>query len=294
MERTGEARKPSIALEEPGARRRPRATSSSIRRTGPSRRDDDRGRRAAGRAAVPRPRPHRPRHRDHRPRDADVVFAGDLVENGARPVRRRRLPARLGRDSGGPRRARRPGDGVIVPGHGDHAGRAFADAQAAAFARTRRARPRGPRRLAAASTTRSPRSRSPDYPTRSRLAPAFAAGPEAARRASSTDRPRLGRHVRDRTTQRPRAEPATIPSRAGSSVSRVTSCDVLAEGARAQVGGEPVPECRRRRPISTVTESIPSSATAAQDEREDGRLELRAAGVAARRDRGPGLSVRST
>ncbi len=64
----------------------------------------------------------------------DVVWAGDLVENGAVPffgdgypldwvATSAALAAMVDRDRG-----------VIVPGHGDHAGRAFADAQAAGFA----------------------------------------------------------------------------------------------------------------------------------------------------------------
>jgi glyoxylase-like metal-dependent hydrolase (beta-lactamase superfamily II) len=62
---------------------------------------------------------------------ADVVFAGDLVEGGAIPFYNDGYPldwpataeALVGLVSG-----------IIVPGHGDHAGRAFAVAQAAAIA----------------------------------------------------------------------------------------------------------------------------------------------------------------
>jgi len=64
----------------------------------------------------------------------DVLFAGDLLENGSVPffgdafafdwqATAAALAVRVDRQSG-----------VVVPGHGDHAGRGFADAQAAAFA----------------------------------------------------------------------------------------------------------------------------------------------------------------
>ncbi len=66
---------------------------------------------------------------------ADVVFAGDLVEGGSVPFFGDGYPldwpaaaeALAGLVSG-----------IIVPGHGDHAGRAFAVAQAAAIASDRR------------------------------------------------------------------------------------------------------------------------------------------------------------
>ena len=63
--------------------------------------------------------------------DAAVVFAGDLLEGGAVPFFGDAYPLDW------PETAFRLAElpfGVVVPGHGDHAGRRFADEQAAAFA----------------------------------------------------------------------------------------------------------------------------------------------------------------
>lgn len=62
---------------------------------------------------------------------ADVVFAGDLVENGAVPFYGDGYP--LDWPATSQALAGLVG-GIVVPGHGNHAGRAFADAQAAAIA----------------------------------------------------------------------------------------------------------------------------------------------------------------
>jgi glyoxylase-like metal-dependent hydrolase (beta-lactamase superfamily II) len=64
----------------------------------------------------------------------DVVFAGDLLENGAVPFYGDAYPADWGATA-----ARLAGlvdrdGGVVVPGHGDHAGREFAETQAASIA----------------------------------------------------------------------------------------------------------------------------------------------------------------
>lgn len=62
--------------------------------------------------------------------DADVVFAGDLIEGGAVPFYNDGYPLDW------PETASRLAElvsGTVVPGHGDHAGRAFADQQADAF-----------------------------------------------------------------------------------------------------------------------------------------------------------------
>jgi glyoxylase-like metal-dependent hydrolase (beta-lactamase superfamily II) len=74
-------------------------------------------------------------HTDHdivvRPADAGVLFAGDLLENGAVPYFGDGYPLDW------PETAYRVAElvtNVVVPGHGDHAGPAFADAQAAALA----------------------------------------------------------------------------------------------------------------------------------------------------------------
>ena len=63
--------------------------------------------------------------------DAGVVFAGDLVENGAVPSYGDAYP--LDWPETVSRLAELP-FGVVVPGHGDHAGRGFADAQVIAIA----------------------------------------------------------------------------------------------------------------------------------------------------------------
>ncbi len=74
-------------------------------------------------------------HTDHdivvRVPDAGVVFAGDLLENGAVPFFGDAYPLDW------PETALRVAElvsNVVVPGHGDHAGPAFADAQAVAIA----------------------------------------------------------------------------------------------------------------------------------------------------------------
>lgn len=62
--------------------------------------------------------------------DAGVLFAGDLLENGAVPFFGDAYPLDW------PETALRVAElvvGVVVPGHGDHADRAFAESQAAAF-----------------------------------------------------------------------------------------------------------------------------------------------------------------
>ncbi len=62
----------------------------------------------------------------------DVLFAGDMLENGAVPFFGDGYPI----DWAATAAAIVPlvGDGVVVPGHGDHAGRDFAERQATAFA----------------------------------------------------------------------------------------------------------------------------------------------------------------
>jgi len=74
-------------------------------------------------------------HTDHdiviRVADAGVLFAGDLVENGAVPYFGDGYPLDWPETAF---RVAELGVGVIVPGHGDHAGRAFADAQANSIA----------------------------------------------------------------------------------------------------------------------------------------------------------------
>jgi glyoxylase-like metal-dependent hydrolase (beta-lactamase superfamily II) len=61
-----------------------------------------------------------------------VLWAGDLLEGGAVPFFGDGYP--LDWPATATALAELVGDGVVVPGHGDHAGRAFADSQAASFA----------------------------------------------------------------------------------------------------------------------------------------------------------------
>jgi glyoxylase-like metal-dependent hydrolase (beta-lactamase superfamily II) len=63
----------------------------------------------------------------------DVVFAGDLLENGAVPFYGDAYPIDWATTAAGLARLVAPDRGVVVPGHGDHAGRAFADGQAASI-----------------------------------------------------------------------------------------------------------------------------------------------------------------
>ena len=85
----------------------------------------------AARAALRRARPHRPRH-PHRGPGTDVLFAGDLVEQGNVPFFGDGYPLDW---VGTSATVASLVTGTIVPGHGDHAGRAFADAQATSIAR---------------------------------------------------------------------------------------------------------------------------------------------------------------
>jgi glyoxylase-like metal-dependent hydrolase (beta-lactamase superfamily II) len=64
----------------------------------------------------------------------DVLFAGDLLENGAVPTFGDAYPIDWATTAAELARLIEPDRGVVVPGHGDHAGRAFADAQAASIA----------------------------------------------------------------------------------------------------------------------------------------------------------------
>jgi glyoxylase-like metal-dependent hydrolase (beta-lactamase superfamily II) len=63
----------------------------------------------------------------------DVVFAGDLFENGAVPFYGDADAIEWGATAAQLAWIVDPDRGVVVPGHGDHAGRAFADAQAASI-----------------------------------------------------------------------------------------------------------------------------------------------------------------
>ncbi len=130
MERTGEARKPEIAREEPGL-----ATDLAQVVIDPP------DRTFAESATIEvggRPLDLRYLGRGHTDHDiviavpgADVLFAGDLVEQGNVPFFGDGYPLDWVATSA----AIVPlVSGVIVPGHGDHAGPAFAQSQAASFA----------------------------------------------------------------------------------------------------------------------------------------------------------------
>jgi glyoxylase-like metal-dependent hydrolase (beta-lactamase superfamily II) len=130
MQRTGEARKPAIAAEEPTLADQ----LAEIVIDPPDRTFADQttisvgGRevvlRFLGRA-----------HTDHDividVPDADVLFAGDIIEQGAVPFFGDGYPLDWVATSAAVVPLVR---GVVVPGHGDHGGRGFAEAQAVSFA----------------------------------------------------------------------------------------------------------------------------------------------------------------
>ena len=64
----------------------------------------------------------------------DIVFAGDLVENGNVPFFGDAYPLDWPATVAALAVRVEPDGGVVVPGHGDHGGRALADAQAASLA----------------------------------------------------------------------------------------------------------------------------------------------------------------
>ena len=64
----------------------------------------------------------------------DVLFAGDLLENGAVPFYGDAYPADWATTAARLAGLVDPDRGVVVPGHGDHAGRDFADGQAVSIA----------------------------------------------------------------------------------------------------------------------------------------------------------------
>ena len=64
----------------------------------------------------------------------DVLFAGDLLENGAVPWYSDGYPTDWAETAARLAGLVDPARGVVVPGHGDHAGRDFVDGQAASIA----------------------------------------------------------------------------------------------------------------------------------------------------------------
>jgi glyoxylase-like metal-dependent hydrolase (beta-lactamase superfamily II) len=133
MERTGERRKPAIAADEPELAEE----LAEVVIDPPDRTFDD----ATTIQVGGRPVELRFLGRGHTDHDAvvlvpgtDVVWAGDLVEQGNVPFFGDGYPLDWVATAAALADLVDPTRGVIVPGHGDHAGRAFAEAQAASFA----------------------------------------------------------------------------------------------------------------------------------------------------------------
>ena len=133
MERTGEARKPTIEAETPELA----GQLAEIVVDPPDRTFDGEATVEVGGREVSL----RYLGRGHTDHDTvvsvpgtDVVFAGDLLENGAVPFYGDAYPIDWAATAAQLARIVEPDRGVVVPGHGDHAGRAFAEAQAASIA----------------------------------------------------------------------------------------------------------------------------------------------------------------
>ena len=133
LERTGEARKAAIAADEPGLA----AELDEIVIDPPDRTFEREATiEVGGREVV-----LRFLGRGHTDHDAvitvpgtDVVWAGDLLENGAVPFFGDGYPIDWPATAAAIVALVDPDRGVVVPGHGDHAGIAFARSQAASFA----------------------------------------------------------------------------------------------------------------------------------------------------------------
>lgn len=133
MERTGEARKPMIAANVPEvAGELDEVAIDPPDRTFASTATAEVGGRAVELRFLGRG------HTDHdiviSVPGTDVLFAGDLLENGAVPWYGDGYPIEWATTAAQLAALVEPERGVVVPGHGDHAGRAFADAQAASIA----------------------------------------------------------------------------------------------------------------------------------------------------------------
>jgi glyoxylase-like metal-dependent hydrolase (beta-lactamase superfamily II) len=132
MVRTGEARKPTIAAEEPELA----DDLAEIVIAPPDRIFATHARVEVGGREVML----RYLGRGHTDHDVvidvtgtDVVFAGDLLENGNVPFFGDAYPLDWPATAAALAVRVKEGSGVVVPGHGDHGGRAFADAQAASL-----------------------------------------------------------------------------------------------------------------------------------------------------------------
>jgi glyoxylase-like metal-dependent hydrolase (beta-lactamase superfamily II) len=133
MERTGEARKARIALDEPSlAGQLEEIVIDPPDRTFEHATSIEVGGRQVDLAYLGRG------HTDHdivvTVPGTDVVWAGDLMENGAVPFYGDGYPMDWVATARAVADLVDPHTGVIVPGHGDHAGRTFADAQATSIA----------------------------------------------------------------------------------------------------------------------------------------------------------------
>jgi len=133
MERTGEARKPTIATNTPQlAGLLDEIVIDPPDRTFASTATAEVGGRAVELRYLGRG------HTDHdivvSAPGTDVLFAGDLLENGAVPWYGDGYPIEWATTARQLAQLVDPARGVVVPGHGDQAGRAFADMQAASIA----------------------------------------------------------------------------------------------------------------------------------------------------------------
>ena len=223
--------------------------------------------------------------------DADVLFAGDLVENGAPPYFGDGYPIEW------PATVERLVDlvtGAVVPGHGDVGDRGFAVrsmveirtiAELATLVHEGRPAARRSRRSDAVPGGHGARATGAGGPAAaswtaraSRDGRGLALSPQARR-----GRPTI------RTTQRPRAPPARIASSAASSSSSVDLGHAVQRRRvrRPEVRRDPGPQ---RAPLVDrhVRGVHPEQRDAAQDERQDRRVELRAARIAGRGDRSAG------
>lgn len=133
MQRTGEVRKPAIAADEPDlADELAEVVVDPPDRTFQVATTIEVGGRAVGLHFLGRA------HTDH---DAvvtvpgtGVVFGGDIVEQGNVPFYGDGYAFDWPATASALAAMVEPGDGILVPGHGDHAGRAFADEQARSIA----------------------------------------------------------------------------------------------------------------------------------------------------------------
>ena len=283
MDRHGESRRARIARNEPAIaadlrRGRHRPAGPDVRRDGVPR-----SRRPARRAALPRARPHRPRRRHRRARDAASCSPATCSRTAPSPGSATAIRS-TGRRP--PIASRSWRQAVVVPGHGDHAGPGFADAQATRDRGAGRAGPARPCRRDDARRGRRRRRRSPSI--RPRTSGGRSSAPSSSCAASSTERRALGLLPDPddpATARRPGDDPV---ERRLERVQRDLAS--RARRGRAAAGRWPAdPTAPRRRAIGIVHRIHPEQRDAAQDEREDRRRRASAPPALPRgRDRRPG------